>query len=158
MSTRVTIQDIADALGISRNTVSKAINNSDGIAAATRDKILAKAAEMGYRQFSYVQTLSSSWRGLQEAELLPGVNGEIALLTTLQFNESHFAVTMIDRLGRELSQFDMPRHDTGNRRRGVQADEFVVVDADDLELFWQADVSFAGCDYDITCNGVVYGK
>ena len=105
MSTRVTIQDIADALGISRNTVSKAINNSDGIAAATRDKILAKAAEMGYRQFSYVQTLSSSWRGLQEAELLPGVNGEIALLTTLQFNESHFAVTMIDRLGRELSQF-----------------------------------------------------
>ena len=105
MSTRVTIQDIADALGISRNTVSKAINNSDGIAAATRDKILAKAAEMGYRQFSYVQTLSSSWRGLQEAELLPGGNGEIALLTTLQFNESHFAVTMIDRLGRELSQF-----------------------------------------------------
>ena len=34
---RVTLQDIADELGISRNTVSKAINNSDGIAAATRD-------------------------------------------------------------------------------------------------------------------------
>ena len=27
---RVTLQDIADELGISRNTVSKAINNSDG--------------------------------------------------------------------------------------------------------------------------------
>ena len=27
---RVTIQDIADELGISRNTVSKAINNADG--------------------------------------------------------------------------------------------------------------------------------
>ena len=105
MSTRVTIQDIADALGISRNTVSKAINNSDGIAAATRDKVLAKAAEMGYRQFSYVQALSSSWRGPQEAEPLPGSSGEIALLTTMQFNESHFAVTMIDRLGRELAQF-----------------------------------------------------
>ena len=37
---RVTIQDIADALGISRNTVSKVLNQSDGIAQATRDKQL----------------------------------------------------------------------------------------------------------------------
>lgn len=46
---RVTIQDIADALGVSRNTVSKAINNSDGLAEATREKILQKAVEMGYK-------------------------------------------------------------------------------------------------------------
>ena len=57
---RVTLQDIADELGISRNTVSKAINNSDGIAAATRDKILQKAVEMGYKQFSYVNTILAS--------------------------------------------------------------------------------------------------
>ena len=31
---KVTIQDIADELGISRNTVSKAINNADGLAEA----------------------------------------------------------------------------------------------------------------------------
>ncbi len=47
MKAKVTIQDIADALEISRNTVSKALNNGEGIAAATRDRILAKAAEMG---------------------------------------------------------------------------------------------------------------
>ena len=40
---KVTIQDIADELGISRNTVSKAINNSDGLADATRERILQKA-------------------------------------------------------------------------------------------------------------------
>jgi len=51
---KVTIQDIADELGISRNTVSKAINNSDGLAEATREKILQKATEMGYKQFSYI--------------------------------------------------------------------------------------------------------
>ena len=40
MKEKVTIQDIADALGVSRNTVSKAINNSEGLAVTTRDKIL----------------------------------------------------------------------------------------------------------------------
>ena len=60
MSKKVTIQDIADALGISRNTVSKAINNSDGLADSTREKILQKAIEMGYKQFSYVADLMNS--------------------------------------------------------------------------------------------------
>ena len=41
---RVTIQDIADELGMSRNTVSKAINNADGLADATRRKILEKVS------------------------------------------------------------------------------------------------------------------
>ena len=47
MAPRVTIQDIADALGISRNTVSKAINNTGVLADATRKKVLKKAKEMG---------------------------------------------------------------------------------------------------------------
>ena len=58
MKKKVTIQDIADALGISRNTVSKAINNTEGLADATRERILQKAMEMGYKQFSYLGTLS----------------------------------------------------------------------------------------------------
>ena len=39
MKTRVTIQDIAEELGISRNTVSKAINNTGILADATREKV-----------------------------------------------------------------------------------------------------------------------
>ena len=54
MGKRITIQDIADSLGVSRNTVSKAINNTGVLADATRDKILQKAAELGYKQFSYL--------------------------------------------------------------------------------------------------------
>ena len=53
MPERVTIQDIADALGLSRNTVSKAINNTGILADATKEKVLRKAVEMGYKQFSY---------------------------------------------------------------------------------------------------------
>ena len=104
MKAKVTIQDIADALGISRNTVSKAINNSEGIAEATRDRILQKAVEMGYKHFSYVQALAESQESLSQEPPAPGSEGEIALLTTLQFSDSHFAVTMIDRLRRELTQ------------------------------------------------------
>ena len=94
---RVTLQDIADELGISRNTVSKAINNSDGIAAATRDKILQKAVEMGYKQFSYVNSILAS----DEITSFP---------VTRQ--QSHFASTMLDKFQREISQagFTMNSH------------------------------------------------
>ena len=54
MATKVTIQDIASELQLSRNTVSKAINNTGVLADATREKILRKAAEMGYKQFAYL--------------------------------------------------------------------------------------------------------
>ena len=47
MADRVTIQDIADELGVSRNTVSKAINNTGILADATRERVLKKAIEMG---------------------------------------------------------------------------------------------------------------
>ena len=56
MSSKVTLQDIADALGVSRNTVSKAINNTGVLAEATRQKVLEKAIEMGYKQFSYANS------------------------------------------------------------------------------------------------------
>ena len=108
---RVTLQDIADELGISRNTVSKAINNSDGIAAATRDKILQKAVEMGYKQFSYVNTILAS----DEITSFPSTQqyqGEIALLTAAFLTQSHFASTMLDKFQREISQagFTMNAH------------------------------------------------
>ena len=103
MSKKVTIQDIADELGISRNTVSKAINNSDGLADATREQILEKAIEMGYKQFSYVSTLSraSSFSSTPDR---PEYQGEIALLTNAFLTNSHFASTMLDKFQREISQ------------------------------------------------------
>ena len=105
MGKRVTIQDIADALGISRNTVSKAINNSDGLAEATREKILQKAVEMGYKQFSYVAALTNSERDAAEnLNSKPGFRGEIALFTGAFLTNSHFASLMLDGFQREISQ------------------------------------------------------
>lgn len=99
MAERVTIQDIADALGVSRNTVSKAINNTGVLADATRERVLQKAVEMGYKQFSYVNIVSGNRR---EAPQTPA--GEIALFFRGFIGNSHFAATMLDKFQQELSQ------------------------------------------------------
>ena len=72
MEKKVTIQDIADSLGLSRNTVSKALNNTGILAEETRQKILTRAADMGYRRFIYLQ------QGQPEHNAPPG---ELALLS-----------------------------------------------------------------------------
>lgn len=46
---KASIQDIANALGLSRNTVSKALNGQPGITEATRQRILEQAREMNYK-------------------------------------------------------------------------------------------------------------
>ena len=105
MKKKVTIQDIADALGISRNTVSKAINNADGLADATRERILQKAVEMGYKQFSYVSAMTQGGAAVgTERAAPPGAANEIALFTTVFLTQSHFSSLMLDKLQRDLSQ------------------------------------------------------
>jgi len=103
---RTTIQDIADALGISRNTVSKAINNSDGLADATREKILQKAVEMGYKQFSYVASLAGSGAPrFVPADSPERPGAEIPVFAAnLPMMSNHFAIPMLDRFKQELSQ------------------------------------------------------
>ncbi|MDO4520163.1 MAG: LacI family DNA-binding transcriptional regulator [Erysipelotrichaceae bacterium] len=104
MGKKVTIQDIADALGLSRNTVSKAINNSEGLAENTKQLILDKAVEMGYKQFSYVMAMAEVNRSRTVADEIPQ-SGEIALFTTSQKNRgSHFSSLMMDKFQQEITQ------------------------------------------------------
>jgi DNA-binding LacI/PurR family transcriptional regulator len=49
MSRRATIIDVAKRAGVSRQTVSRAMNDLPGISAATRDRVLAAATELNYR-------------------------------------------------------------------------------------------------------------
>ena len=99
MSRKVTVQDIADALGISRNTVSKALNNSGGLAEPTRERILQMAVEMGYKQFSYLKPLI----GINAIEKGDGFRGEIAVLTTQFLGPSHFGSVALDRFQQGLA-------------------------------------------------------
>lgn len=49
---RVTISDIAEACGLSRNTVSKVFNGRGSVPEATKRMVLQKAQELGYGSFS----------------------------------------------------------------------------------------------------------
>ncbi len=98
MAVKVTMQDIADALGLSRNTVSKAINNTGVIAENTKDLILKKAAEMGYRNLSVQNIASSQSQSSSGSTLASSGSNEIAMLTSAMPGGSHFAVTTLDRM------------------------------------------------------------
>ena len=103
MATKVTIQDIASELQLSRNTVSKAINNTGVLADATREKILRKAAEMGYKQFAYLPLFQEDTAKAAEHSILPSDKREIAMLTTQFLSSSHFSSTMLDRFQSEIN-------------------------------------------------------
>ncbi|MCC3764932.1 LacI family transcriptional regulator [Glycomyces sp. TRM65418] len=60
MTRRVTIADIAAAAGVSKGAVSYALNGRPGVSEATRGKILAIAAEMGFVPNRAARSLSVS--------------------------------------------------------------------------------------------------
>lgn len=95
MKKRTTIQDIAESLGLSRNTVSKALNNTGVVADDTRRKILDKAVEMGYRRFLYSE---------QELLSLNTQPGELALLTQNMPYGSHFGTYALNTFQEKISQ------------------------------------------------------
>lgn len=101
MPKRVTIQDIADELGLSRNTVSKALNNAGGLADATRERIIQTAMDMGYKQFAFLAASQSMRPHEDQAPPVDGPN-EISLLTTVFIDRDHFGSLTLDALQNDL--------------------------------------------------------
>ena len=101
---RVTIQDIADACGLSRNTVSKIFNNRGAVPEATRKTVIQTAQELGYYQLP------------EETGYAPEIsqNKNIALLTQhklLSHNFGAFFITsftdLVCRAGYTLKIFEI---------------------------------------------------
>jgi LacI family transcriptional regulator len=59
-SSRVGVQDVADALGISRGTVDRALNGRHGVNPETKLRVLRAAQKLGYRPNLAARYLSSS--------------------------------------------------------------------------------------------------
>lgn len=89
---KVTMQDIADRLGISKVTVSKALNEKDGVGAELKEKIIAASHEMGYIPPSSIKKEETS--------------KNIAILLNEKFadGEANFYLRCYQRLSFELSK------------------------------------------------------
>ena len=107
MADKVTIQDIADELGLSRNTVSKALNGADGLAEATRERIINKAMEMGYKQFIYARLVTQYKDDTQGIIPSLGDRREVAVLSTAYLAAPHFSSLMLDGFQNELSHMGL---------------------------------------------------
>jgi LacI family transcriptional regulator len=118
MSTgKTTIQNIADALGFSRVTVSKALNNSGNVSKKTKALVLEKAKAMNYKSFN--QDTNES-----VAETPPIVSqGTVALLIHVIPDSFHMASYFmmsleqaIGKLGYSLSLHLITNEDLAKRK------------------------------------------
>ena len=105
---RVTMQDIADACGLSRNTVSKAFNGRGSVPESTRKTILEKARELGYYQRLH--------------DGAPG-QGSIALLTQHKLRTHNFGTFFITsftdqicRAGYTIKIYEVSRAEIAEKR------------------------------------------
>lgn len=88
---KVTMQDIADSLGISRVTVWKVFNNQPGVSDTLQECICNKARELGYT------------RGLPEINLSPSDEEKTVSLIVSRPDSSTFWTSIIHRLAQELA-------------------------------------------------------
>lgn len=86
---KITMQDIANELGVSRVTVWKVFNNYANVSSALRERVLEKAKEMGYT------------KGLAEVE--QKVSEKNISLIVSRPNSSTFWTNIIHRMAQELS-------------------------------------------------------
>ena len=99
---RVTLQDIANELGLSRNTVSKAMNNTGSISDETKKKIFQTAAELGYKQFAFLSQTPPAPQAT--TALVPKYSKEIALFTHSLMGSSHFGCKLLDSFQQKIGE------------------------------------------------------
>ncbi|MDE6840319.1 MAG: LacI family DNA-binding transcriptional regulator [Oscillospiraceae bacterium] len=106
---RITMQDIADACGLSRNTVSKIFNGRGAVPEATQQLVLQKAQELGYYQLP--EPVAESAGPVRNSK-------NIALLTSRMPADYHFGTFFIpafaerlSRAGYTLTMYEVPPED-----------------------------------------------
>ena len=90
---KCTIQDIARETELSRNTVSKALRDSPEVSKKTKNKVIAKANELGYFDISKINQKQNN-----------NSNGSILFLTTNHAKNSEFWTTVLSGIEDVLYQ------------------------------------------------------
>ncbi|MCA1292956.1 LacI family DNA-binding transcriptional regulator [Paenibacillus sp. alder61] len=82
MRSNITMKDIADKLGVSSVTVSKALNNKEGVSESLKQKIRTVASEMGYRFNSAAKSIKDGYSyniGVMIPQRFTGINDSFYL-------------------------------------------------------------------------------
>ena len=98
MKNSVTIQDIANALHLSRNTVSKALNGKH-VPIKTRNAVINTAIEMGYKGYKIVATVDVTQGHkriiLLSSRLLMNIKYYIYVLSGIEESFSTYDIDLI---------------------------------------------------------------
>jgi DNA-binding LacI/PurR family transcriptional regulator len=84
---KVTINDVADAAGVGRQTVSNVLNETGRVGAAARERVLHAVAELGYHPHHGARSLRTR-RTMQLGYLMTEIQLEPGNLIMLQFLQS----------------------------------------------------------------------
>lgn len=105
MSKKVTMQQIADYLGVSKFVVSKALSGKGGVSEATQERVIQAASQLGYfsQKNAYVKTM--------KLEQLPKVSAAgkqsvLVLMPNIRFQtkESHYWGRILDGIALRLEE------------------------------------------------------
>lgn len=94
-----TIEDVAAAAGVSRQTVTRAMNDMDGISVATKARVLAAAKELNYRPSRFGRGLARATHdtlGLVVSDLANPYYPEFAAATVRYAGELGWNVVLVD--------------------------------------------------------------
>jgi DNA-binding LacI/PurR family transcriptional regulator len=84
---KVTINDVADAAGVGRQTVSNVLNGTGRVGAAARERVLEVVAELGYHPHHGARSLRTR-RTMQLGYLMTGIQLDPSNLIMMQFLQS----------------------------------------------------------------------
>ena len=122
---KVTMQDIADACGLSRNTVSKVFNGRGSVPQNTRNIILKKAEELGYKAIPNENAFKQSSSGKVIALLTNKLPSEYHFGTffvttfTDQICRAGYTLKMFEISAEELHQKKLPPHFIPSQTAGI---------------------------------------
>ncbi|MEU1620752.1 LacI family DNA-binding transcriptional regulator [Streptomyces sp. NPDC005722] len=107
-SRRVTIHDVARSAGVSRQTVSRALNDKDEIDGATKQRVLDAARELGYRPSRFARGLvrqDTTTIGLVIPDLLNPFFTEVAAAALEAARARGWHVVVYDTADRAEEEF-----------------------------------------------------
>lgn len=128
MEKKVTIQDIADTLNLSRNTVSKALNGKS-VPARTRNAVLNAAIEMGYKGYKLAASsdgaLGQRRFVILSTRLLLNMNYYILVLRGMEENLLDYDVDLVQfRITNQASFSKFKHYLSSSKVDGIVCMEF----------------------------------